>query len=223
MGVRGLGLLLLLAMVGGAAGFMFAERTNEPRISTASPTPLSAQHPAVPYTPPEVIKPDSELPPLATSLATQDQRLGVGGEGGIVAPIPVGWERIDLREAEARWVPPGNPPGSYSLRVAVVDMRRTLAQVVAERAAALEEDTRISNLDVEEAGDTLRATFILDGYRKLSVIRWLSFDGNGIDVEIAATGRLIDEPGLEALVAKVATEVYRQQPHERREGSLPPQ
>ena len=44
----------------------------------------------------------------------------------------------------------------------------------------------------------------------LQVVRWVSFDGAGIDVEIAASGRLIDQPGLEALVARMATAVHRQ-------------
>lgn len=221
MGVRGLGLLLLLALVGGAAGFGYAELTSEPAISDAPATPVSAADPAIPYTPPEVVKPDSELPSLPESFSAHDEKLGLPGEGGIVVPVPDGWVRSNLRDSEARWMPPGNPPGSYSVRVAVVDMRRTLSQAVAERAAALPGDPRISHVEIlNQAGDTLRASFILDGYRKLTIIRWLSFDGDGIDVEIAATGRMIDETGMEALVARLATEVYRQQPHPPREGAL---
>lgn len=220
MGVRGLGLLLLLALAGGAGGYAYAERTSGPVVSDSAPTPVSAQDPAIPYTAPERVKADSELPPLPESLPTHDVELGRAGEGGIYVPIPHGWTRVVLSDNEARWVPPGNPPGSYAVRVAVVDMRRTLAQAVAERAAALPMDPRISAVETDQSVDTLRATFILDGYRKLTIIRWVSFDGNGVDVEIAATGRLIDESGMEALVAKLASEVYRQQPHRPREGSV---
>ena len=111
--------------------------------------------------------------------------------------------------------------GSYGVRVHVVDLPRTLEQAVDERAAALPGRPRTSATSgsADQSVDTLRATFIIDGYRRLQVTRWLSFDGNGVDLEISATGRLIDEQGLDALVAKIATETYRQQPHEPRPGS----
>ncbi len=222
MGARGLGLLLLLALVGAAAGWAYAERSAEPRLSRAAPAPLTAADPAVPYTPPEVTKPDADLPPLAEGFATHDEKLGMAGRGGVVLPVPDGWGRTTLRDAEARWLPPGAATGGgYSVRVQVVDLQRSLAQAVAERAAALDFDTRLTDLEVlDQQGDTLRASFILDGWRKLQVTRWVSFDGNGIDLEISATGRLIDERGLEALVSKIATEVYRQAPVEPRDGSL---
>ncbi len=222
MGARGLGLLLLLALVGGAAGWAYAEQTTVPRVSRTVPTPLAAADPAVPYTPPEVTKPDADLPPLAEGFTTHDERLGVPGQGGVVVPVPDDWGRTTLRDAEARWLPPGAATGGgYSVRVQVVDLQRSLAQAVAERAAALDFDTRLTDLEVlDQQGDTLRASFILDGWRKLQVTRWVSFDGNGIDLEISATGRLIDERGLEALVSKIATEVYRQAPVEPRDGSL---
>jgi hypothetical protein len=224
VGARGLGLLLLLALVGGAAGWAYAEQSGRPGFSGAAPAPLAAAGPALPYTPPEVTKPDADLPPLAEGFTTHDERLGVAGAGGVVLPVPNGWGRTTLRDAEARWIPPGaETGGGYSVRVQVVDLQRSLAQAVAERAAALPYDDRLTSLDIPpgQTGDTLRATFILDGWRKLQVTRWISFDGNGIDLEISATGRLIDERGLEALVSKIATEVYRQAPVEPREGSLP--
>lgn len=225
MGARGLGLLLLLAVLGGAAGWTWAERRSEPTISRAAPSAPAAADPAVPYTPPEVTKPDADLPPLPVSYETHDEKLGQAGEGqgGVVVPIPNGWDRYDFADGvQARWTAPGNPPGSYSIRVQIVDLPRTLEQMVAARAAELPFDNRISDLDIPpgQTGDTLRATFIMDGYRRLQIIRWLSFDGNGIDLEISATGRLIDERGLEALVSKVSTEVFRQSPHEPRQGSL---
>jgi ribosomal protein L28 len=46
----------------------------------------------------------------------------------------------------------------------------------------------------------------------LQVVRWVSLDGSTVDVEISASGRVIDQPGLEALVARMATGVRRQPP-----------
>jgi hypothetical protein len=224
VGARALGLLLLLALLGGAAGWAWAEQTSDPPISRAVPEQPAAQKPAIPFTPPEKTRPDSDLPPLPVGIASHDEKLGPAGlgEGGVVVPIPNGWERSDFADGlQARWTAPGNPPGSYSLRVQIVDLPRSLEQMVAARAAELPFDDRISALEIPagQTGDTLRATFIIDGYRRLQITRWLSFDGNGIDLEISATGRLIDERGLEALVAKVATEAYRQNPIPRK-GSL---
>lgn len=216
-------MLLLLALVGGAAGWAYAAESAEPGISRAAPEPLPAADPAVPFTPPEVTRPDADLPPLPVGFSTHDEKLGPAGEGGVVLPVPDGWDRFSFADGvQARWTAPGNPAGAYSVRVQVVDLPRSLQQMVAARAAELPLDDRISDLDIPpgQTGDTLRATFILDGYRRLQITRWLSFDGNGIDLEISATGRLIDERGLEALVSKIATEAFRQSPPQPREDTL---
>lgn len=221
MGVRGTVLLLLAMLVGGAAGWAYADRSGAPVIAEAAPVPVSAADPAIPYTPPLKTKPDSDLPQLPVSFVTHDERLGEPGQGGVVLPVPNGWLRTELRPGEARWQPAGETPGLYSLRVQVVDLQRTLEQAVDERAAALPGDLRISELTIrDQSVDTLRAVFIIDGYSRLQVTRWLSFDGNGVDLEVSATGRQIDEAGLDALVAKVATEAYRQQPNTPRPGSI---
>lgn len=205
MRARGLGLLVLLALIGGAVGHAWAERASRPDLTGRAAEPVAARDPAVPFTPPEKVNADAELPPLPTSLATHDEQLGRRADGGVRLPVPDTWGRTVLGDAEARWMPPGEPSGGYSLRVAVVDLRRSLEQVVAERAAALPLDGRLTDLEIlSQAGDTLRASFILAGYRKLQVTRWVSLDGSGIDLEVSATGRLIDQPGLESLVATIA-------------------
>ena len=85
--------------LGGAAGWAYAEQPRRARRSRrAAPAPLAAADPALPYTPPEVTKPDADLPPLAQGFATHDERLGVPGEGGVVLPVPDGWGRTTLRD-----------------------------------------------------------------------------------------------------------------------------
>ena len=208
------GLVVALALLGGLAGYGWAASRSEVTLSGSTPTPVEAAGPAVPFTPPEKVNTDSDLPPVPVTLEVVTARIGTPKKGGIEVPVPADWERTDLTGGlEARWSAPGGPDGAYTVRVQVVDQRRSLAQAVAERAAALPLDPRVSDVEVlQQSGDTLIASFILSGYRMLQVVRWVSFDGGSIDVEIAASGRLIDQPGLEALVSRMATAVRRLPP-----------
>ena len=203
------GLAVALALLGGLAGYGWAASRSEPVLSGEAPAPVEAAGPAVPFTPPEKVNPDSDLPPVPVSVDVETARIGTPRTGGIEVPVPADWERTDLSGGvQARWAAPGSPDGAYTVRVQVVDQPRSLAQAVAERAAALPLDPRVTDVEVlQQTGDTLIASFILSGYRMLQVVRWVSFDGASIDVEIAASGRLIDQPGLEALVARMATAV----------------
>jgi hypothetical protein len=208
------GLVLALALLGGLAGYGWAESRSGLDLSEDVPGPVAAADPAVPFTPPEKVNPDSDLPPVAVDLEVTRARIGTPTRDGIEVPVPVDWDRTDLAGGtQARWSAPGSPDGAYTVRVQVVDQPRSLAQSVAERAAALPLDPRVTDLQIlQQTGDTLIASFILSGYRMLQVVRWVSFDGQTVDVEIAASGRLIDQPGLEALVARMATGVRRQPP-----------
>jgi hypothetical protein len=212
------GLTVALALLGGLAGYGWAASRSEVVLSESIPAPVEAGRPAVPFTPPEKVNTDSDLPPVPVSLEVVTARIGTPKKGGVELPVPADWARTDLvGGVQARWSAPGNPDGAYTVRVQVVDEPRSLAQAVAERAAALPLDPRVSDLEIlQQSGDTLIASFILSGYRMLQVVRWVSFDGAGIDVEIAASGRLIDQPGLEALVARMATAVHRQPPPRER-------
>lgn len=208
------GLVAVLALVGGLAGYGWAASRSGVVLSEDTPTPVEAAGPAVPFTPPEKVNADSDLPPVPVSLDVVIARVGTPKTGGVQVPVPADWERTDLTGGlQARWAAPGSPDGAYTVRVQVVDENRSLAQAVAERAAALPLDSRVTDLEIlQQTGDTLIATFILSGYRMLQVVRWVSFDGTSVDTEISASGRLIDQPGLEALVARMATEVRRLPP-----------
>ena len=209
------GLVLALALVGGLAGYAWAESRSEIGLEESAPAPMAAADPAVPFTPPEKVNPDSDLPPVAVDLDMVTARVGTPQRGGIEVPVPEGWQRTDLAEGlQSRWSAPGSPDGGYSVRVHVTEENRTLAQAVAERAAALPLDPRgVTDVEIlQQTGDTLIASFIISGYRVLQVVRWVSLNGSTVDVEISASGRVIDQAGLEALVARMATGVRRQQP-----------
>ena len=217
MGVRGTVLVLLLLLAGGAGGWAWADRTAGPNLTTHTPEPLTAADPALPYTPPEKVKEDSELPPLGEGITTHEERLGPDTSEGLVVPVPDGWDRFDFSSTiQARWTAPGNPDGAYGVRVHSLDGDvRSLIQQVAQREAALRFDDSISpgSLEVlDSTGDTLTVTYIQNGFRRLQVIRWVSFTGGTADVEVAGVGRLVDQRGLEQLVARIASGVRRQAP-----------
>lgn len=212
VGVRGTVLLLLTLLVGGAAGWAFAEQGDEPAVSEVAPAPVAAADPAIPYTPPEKTKPDPALDPLAGSLPSHDEKLGSPRDGGVIVPVPNGWARTTFADGrQATWRLPDGQAGGYTFRVQLLDENRTVNQKVTVRPLELQADGSVLDLEILETSfDTLKASFIFEGYRRLTVIRWVSFSGGLVDLEIAATGRLIDEAGLEALVAKIDQEVRRQ-------------
>lgn len=216
VGLRGIVLLLLAVAVGGAAGWTYAERRSEPVVTTASPSPVAAD-PVLPFSPPDKVKPDPDLAPLPETLPLHDERVGRARDGGVIVPVPDGWARTNYADdRQAKWNLPDAPAGGYTFRVVILDENRTVSQKVAVRPLELEADDAVSDLQVLETSfDTLKATFILDGFRRLTVIRWVSFGGGLVDVEIAATGRLVDEDGMEALVSRIAQEVRLQPPKKK--------
>lgn len=223
VGVRGSLLLVLLLIAGGAGGWAYAEQTSSPSISDVAPTPLAAADPAIPYTPPEKTKPDPEIDPLPTSLPTHDEKVGTPGIGGVIVPVPDGWVRTRYADPRiAKWTLPDGVSGGYTFRVQLLDENRTVGQKVDVRPRELRGDPAVSDIRVlDKSFDTLKASFILSGYRRLTVIRWVSFSGGLADVEIAATGRLQDENGLEALVATIDREI-RLQPERQKPGASTP-
>lgn len=207
-------LLLLLLLAGGAGGWAYAASRDGPVVSDAVPSPVAASGPEIPYTPPEKTRPDPEDPPLPTRLSFRDERLRTPGRGGIVVPVPVGWSRtVEADGSVAKWRPPNAPEaGGYIARVTLLEENRTLAQKVATRPIELQAQAGLTDLEVLSTSiDTLKASFILEGYSRVTVIRWVSLDGDGlVDVEVAATGRTIDEAGMDALVLEMANGVRRQ-------------
>lgn len=217
VGVRGTVLLLLAGLTGGAAGWAYAESSSDPVISTASPNPIAAAEPSVPDIPEGSYRPDVDLPAVPSQLETRPVTIGLPRDDGILVPAPVGWDRTYLPGLESKWSAPGPAKGSYGVRVKrIIGENRTRPQKVAELEAALPFDPLVSELDVlDTSADTLRAYFTLDGYRRFNIVRYVSFEGHLVDVEISATGRVQDQAGLEALVATMATGVRPQLPAQK--------
>jgi hypothetical protein len=198
-------------MVGGGAGFGWGALTDAPPPSSGAPTPVAATGPAYPFTPPVTVLPDpAEPPPLRAPFDTHEVTLG-GGPFSVTFPVPRTWTRYNTNPGEVRFVPPGNPSNTHSVRIELVaSQTRTPTQMVTLRIADLYDDTRIADLRIlDSSEDELTFSFVLSEHRHLSVIRWVSPRGTAnAEVEIAATGRMVDRAGLEALVGLISATVH---------------
>lgn len=192
--------------MGYTAAAVSAPTTSNPGPATA----VSASNPSYPLDPPLNVLPDPDVPPpLAPPFSTRPVSLGQA-PFAVTFPVPATWQRFDTNAGEARFTPPGNPSHTYSIRVELVGSQtRTIQQSVTDRVTDLQGDTRIEDLQIlAQADDSLIASFVLDDFRIVSVLRWVSPRGTpAAEVEISASGRMRDRPGLEALAELVARRI----------------
>ena len=192
-------------VLGLGAGYVAARALPPDPVVVSAQAPLPAV-PSFPGADPGVL-PDPDLPVLAGDTDLTEAVLGKGDRRTAV-PVPSGWQQIDLRPGEARWILPENPPGSYSVRVRVLPGDTSLSRMVDDRRVALRGDPTISQLRLrpeEESTAALAATFVKSGYRKVTLIRWINFHGTAqANLEIAWTGRFSDEDGMRTLLSRMA-------------------
>ena len=203
-------MLLALMLLGGIGGFAIAMATDGDA-PTGTAGPVTASDPSVPSTPtpsPVEVEPDSDLPPFAGPFVDRTKGFIGAGDQRVRYSIPASLVISPRTANRTYWVPPQNPEGAYSIRVdRLAPENRTTRQLVAERIAALREDDRIppNTFEVlDSTDDTLTVTYVLFNHRSVSFIRWITVTDGTPDVEIAATGRQIDLPGLRDAVALVA-------------------
>lgn len=199
-----LGAMLALVPVGAALGFVAANLSHEGPAASAGPAvPVAAVSPSVPVDPPVTVLPDPTMAPLATDLEFRTATVG-GRAFGVAVPVPVGWQKFSLASAEDRWTPPGNPDHSYSLRVEIVfGQRQTITQIMESRTEDL---ASLSEFEVvDQTRDTLAFRYVdATRHARVQIVRWISPRATGTaEVEVAVSGRLVDEEGLAALLATV--------------------
>lgn len=209
MRFRGPLVVLAVLGLGVAAGFAASRELGPEPVAVSEQRPVPAEGPSDPLGGTGAVLPDAAVPALAGDLILADERLR-DGDKRVVVPVPVGWRRVDLRDGEARWLPPGDTTGGgYSVRVAVIREEVTLREMLLARRDALPGDpniTDIQRLQIDEGTSSLLATIVRDGYRKLLLIRWINLRSDVFaDVEIAWTGRLQDESGMKQLLARMAS------------------
>ncbi len=211
MKLRGLVVLIALVLIGGGVGYAGAREAGRGESVDGSPTPIDATEPSYPFTPPLEFAPDPDTPAQLTGpFKTREAVLG-SEPFGLAFPVPTDWERQDLGLGEARWGLPGDPANTYSIRVELVaSQTRTIARTIDLRVVDLRDATGITGLTVlERTEDSLTFSFVLNDHLRISVIRWVSPRGtSAAEAEIAATGRMRDREGIEALVDLVSNSIH---------------
>ena len=206
---RTLGVAAVLLCVGVAGGYAVADRNQEEPVSSDTLEPVPAESPAVPAPPEQTYLPDPDTEPLAPDLPSSPEELRVSRRGiGVTVDIPVGWQQNQVSETNMwNFVKPGNPFFTYLLRVNIVRGQNVSISVAkAGRIAALEESDSNDAGTVEdftvtaEREDTFEATYTSGGYLRVTMEKWVSFDGSHAWASVSVTGRTVDEEGLRDLL-----------------------
>lgn len=204
MRARGLLVLALLLALGVAAGFGVSLAVAENPAGSGAAAPVAALSPSLPVDPVPDLLPDPLTPPLEPSLELVRQSVG-SGDFRMTLPRPKGWDFFENSLNEWQWRPPRQPDFGYVLRVEqVLSNRRSIAWTLDNRIAELEEDE--ANVEVlDQTADSLHFTFVTSNHLRHGYLTWLDLTGSdNAQVEVAVTGRKVDDAGMADLVARVA-------------------
>ena len=196
-----LGLLLVL---GAAAGFGSSMAVAEHPTSSDAASPLTAQSPSLPVDPVPELLPDSTHPALSPGLALVRQTVGTG-DVRMTLPVPKGWVFSVNSLNEWQWRPPVQPDYGYVQRVEqVLSNRRSIDWTLDRRIDELDEDE--DNLTVlDQTADSLHFSYVLSNHLRHGHLTWLDLTGSdNAQVELAVTGRRIDDAGMADLIARIA-------------------
>lgn len=210
MRVRWIGLALLLALLGAAAGYGVGVLTRTEATTFVSAEPVAAVSPSIPVIPTPPFTDDIDYPPLAPDLDYKPHRIG-DPPFQWTYDVPRGWVPEQLQQLEVRWRPDGEPTtGGYSLRAKIATDYQTDEQMAAEKEAAVRgiyDDVEV----VEDTADLLSFTY-RDGLgrKRFNTFQWFTAPGGTTaGLEVSVVGREADVPGLESLLESVAASVRK--------------
>ena len=196
-----LGLLLALG-VGGGFGASLA--VGEHPQGGGSPAPVAAHSPSLPIDPVPELLPDPTTPALAPDLDLVDQQVG-SGDFRMTLPVPKGWDFSVNSLNEWQWRPPDQPDFGHVLRVEqVLSNRRSIDWTLDRRIDELDEDE--DNLEIlDQTDDSLHFSYVTSNHLRHGYLTWLDLTGSdNAQVEIAVTGRSVDDAGMADLIARIA-------------------
>lgn len=214
---RAFAVVVVLLAAGVAGGYAVADRAAESPSHSSTLEPVPAVSPAVPTPPALDILPDPDTPALEPNLPSHEATLRTAKRHGLALVVlePDGWERNRLTGSN-RWTyaVKGNPINTYVLRIDIVEgLHQSITVAKDARIAALQDavaNGALSNLEiVANTDDTLIATYVDRGYLRVTMERWVSFDGSQAFAVAAVTGRTIDQEGLTDLLVRTTASMRR--------------
>lgn len=213
MGMRGLGAVLALVLLGTAGGFGAARLLRDAPAAFSAAAPVPASDPSIPVDPEEAFAPDIDYPPLEASLAYRRHTLGDPPYAWAYA-APRGWVPTTEGLDEVRWRPADEPTvGGFSLRVKLVNQHASTSAMVAQKLAAMQAGYD----DVEVLGQT--QDLLSFSYRepdtdrlRFNTFQWFSVPGQDeADFEMSVVGREADRAGLDDLQEQVQRSIGKVQ------------
>ena len=196
-------MLALLLTVGAVAGFGASWALGENPRGSGPAAPVAATSPSLPVDPVPELLPDPTTPALAPALPLVRQAVG-SGSFRMTLPAPKGWDFFENSLNEWQWRPPDQPDFGYVLRVEqVLSNRRSIDWTLDRRIDELREDE--SNVEVlGQTADSLHFSYVTSNHLRHGYLRWVDLTGSdNAQVEIAVTGRKVDDAGMADLIARV--------------------
>lgn len=200
-GPAALASLLAVGVCGGFAASLASDGTPD---ASGVPSPVAALSPSYPVDPEPEYAADPDVSPLPTALPMTTGEIGPEGFR-YEFPVPADWVAIPNNATTTKWDDPDNPSFTYFLRVEQVDGdNATITETLEDRILELD----LAEDDFELLGqtaDSVTFSYTAEAHQRFGIVRWLRPSGSPFaEIEIAVTGRAVDLPGMEALVAEVA-------------------
>jgi hypothetical protein len=190
--------------IGAAVGFGVSLVIAEHPPSSGAATPVVAQSPSLPVDPVPELLPDPTTAPLEPGLELVRQQVG-SGDFRMSLPVPKGWDYFVNSLNEWQWRPPDQPTFGYVLRVEqVLSNRRSIDWTLDRRIDELNEDE--GNVEIlGQTADSLHFTYVTSNHLRHGYLTWLDLTGSdNAQVEIAVTGRAVDDAGMADLIARIS-------------------
>lgn len=216
---RALGVAVVLLAVGVVGGYAVADRSQPKAASSTTLEPVPGVSPAVPTPPQASLLPDPTTPALEPDLPSSPVDLRPSRRSpALTVDVPDGWTMKQVADTPMwTFVKPGNPLNTYTLRINIVRGQNvSIAAAKAGRIAALEDAEANGALDdftvTAETRDAFEGSYIDAGYLRLTMEKWVSFDGSHAYAEAAVTGRTVDQEGLRDLLTRTVDSMQELEP-----------
>ncbi len=204
---RGVALLGVALASGISVGFGASLAVAENPAGSGAASPVAAQSPSLPVDPVPDLLPDPPMPALEPGIDLVRQEVG-SGDFRMTLPVPLGWDFSVNSLNEWQWRPPDQPSFGYLVRVEqVLSNRRSIDWTLDRRIDELDEDE--TNLEIlDRTDDSLHFTYVTANHLRHGYLTWLDLTGSdNAQVEIAVTGRDVDDAGMADLIDRIAGEM----------------